>query len=123
MAKTDNVRYQGHSETGCKAPLNTPYTCIFPGRVVINNSVRGMFTLPGTPAYNASKHALDTYADSLRLEMQKFSVKVALVEPGKFGTATAIVCPEQVNQTIKLEDSGTLEMRLVCITSCWYTRY
>ena len=70
---------------------------VFAGRVVINNSVRGMYTMPGTPAYNASKHALESYADSLRLEMQKFSVKVSIVAPGKFGTATAIVNPEQVN--------------------------
>lgn len=68
------------------------------GTVVINSSVRGLFSLPGTPAYNSSKHALETFADSLRLEMKKFGVKVALVEPGKFGTATAIVCPEQVRR-------------------------
>ena len=53
--------------------------------------------MPGSCAYNATKHALETYADSLRLEMQKFNVKVLLVEPGKYGTATAIVDTEQVN--------------------------
>ena len=53
--------------------------------------------MPGSAAYNATKHALETYADSLRLEMQKFNVKVLLVEPGKYGTATACVNPEQVN--------------------------
>ena len=52
--------------------------------------------MPGSPAYNTTKHALESFADTLRLEMRKFGVKVALVEPGRYGTATAIVSPEQV---------------------------
>ena len=64
----------------------------------MNSSVRGLYTMPGTPAYNASKHALETFVDGLRLDMKKFGVKVALVEPGKYGTATAIVSPEQVSR-------------------------
>lgn len=59
------------------------------GRVVIVTSVRGHIPWPADSAYHVTKHGLETMADSLRLEMQKFGVKVSVVVPGNYGTATA----------------------------------
>ena len=60
-------------------------------------SVQGRFTHPARCAYAVSKHGIETLSDSLRLEMVKFGVKVAIIEPGKYGHATLIHGEMQVN--------------------------
>ena len=70
---------------------------VFAGRVVIVSSVKGMNPWPADAAYHVTKHALETMTDSLRLEMQKFGVKVAKVRPGNFSSATACQTAEHVN--------------------------
>ncbi|KAK7099290.1 hypothetical protein V1264_003448 [Littorina saxatilis] len=42
--------------------------------------------LPGAGAYSMSKHALLAYSDTLRQEMYKWDVHVAIIEPGAFYT-------------------------------------
>ena len=69
----------------------------FSGRVVIVTSVKGRYAFPANSAYHASKYGLETMADSLRLEMLKFGVKVSIVEPGDFCTATACQNPDHVS--------------------------
>lgn len=54
------------------------------------SSVRGRMVEPDQSNYSTAKHAIETLSDSLRLEMQKFGVKVSIIEPGNFGHATAI---------------------------------
>jgi short-subunit dehydrogenase len=49
---------------------------------VIIGSIAGFLAKPGEGFYSASKHALEGYADVLRLEISPFGVRVALVEPG-----------------------------------------
>ena len=46
--------------------------------------------MPGSSPYNASKFAVETVSDSLRMEMRKFGVKVSLIEPAMFGGSTNI---------------------------------
>lgn len=58
------------------------------GRVVIVSSVKGRYPCPANSAYHITKHGLETIADCLRLEMLKFDVQVAVIEPGNFSTAT-----------------------------------
>lgn len=52
------------------------------GRVVFMSSVSGLITLPGTGAYSASKYALESLADALRMELRPWKVLVSLIEPG-----------------------------------------
>jgi NAD(P)-dependent dehydrogenase (short-subunit alcohol dehydrogenase family) len=52
------------------------------GRIVFMSSVSGLITLPGTGAYSASKYALESLADALRIELRPWDVKVSLIEPG-----------------------------------------
>ncbi|XP_052811177.1 D-beta-hydroxybutyrate dehydrogenase, mitochondrial-like [Mya arenaria] len=59
------------------------------GRVAIVTSVKGRYSWPANSAYHVTKHGLETLADCLRLEMRKFEVGVAVVEPGNFSNATA----------------------------------
>jgi NAD(P)-dependent dehydrogenase (short-subunit alcohol dehydrogenase family) len=45
-------------------------------------SIAGFLALPAEGFYSATKHALEAYADVLRMEVAPFGVRVALVEPG-----------------------------------------
>lgn len=52
------------------------------GRVVFMSSVSGLITTPGTGAYSASKYALESLADALRIELRPWHIPVSLIEPG-----------------------------------------
>jgi len=52
------------------------------GRIVFMSSVSGLITLPGTGAYSASKYALESLADALRMELRPWRIPVSLIEPG-----------------------------------------
>jgi short-subunit dehydrogenase len=56
------------------------------GRVVFMSSVSGLITTPGTGAYNASKYAIESLADALRMELRPWRIPVSLVEPGPIRT-------------------------------------
>ncbi|CAG9621005.1 SDR family oxidoreductase [Sutcliffiella rhizosphaerae] len=56
------------------------------GRIVNISSISGLIGFPGLSPYVSSKHALEGYTESLRLEMISFGVDVVLVEPGSFQT-------------------------------------
>lgn len=52
------------------------------GRVVFMSSVSGLITVPGTGAYSASKYAVESLADALRMELRPWRIPVSLIEPG-----------------------------------------
>jgi NAD(P)-dependent dehydrogenase (short-subunit alcohol dehydrogenase family) len=56
------------------------------GRVVFVSSLSGRIATPMTGAYNASKFALEGLADSLRMEVRPWGIKVVLVEPAQTDT-------------------------------------
>jgi NAD(P)-dependent dehydrogenase (short-subunit alcohol dehydrogenase family) len=56
------------------------------GRVVFISSISGLFTTPGTGAYNASKYAIESLADALRMELRPWRIPVSLIEPGPIRT-------------------------------------
>lgn len=56
------------------------------GRVVLVASLAGRYTFPGFTAYSMSKHATVSFADGLRLEMQKWGISVHTVEPTLYRT-------------------------------------
>jgi NAD(P)-dependent dehydrogenase (short-subunit alcohol dehydrogenase family) len=51
-------------------------------RILFNSSVLGLITLPYRGAYNASKFAMEGFADTLRLELHRTKIDVSLIEPG-----------------------------------------
>jgi len=59
------------------------------GRVLNVSSVGGRITLPFGGAYNATKYALESMSDALRLELAPFGVRVVLIEPGLIRTEFA----------------------------------
>jgi NAD(P)-dependent dehydrogenase (short-subunit alcohol dehydrogenase family) len=57
------------------------------GRVVLMGSIGGRSALPFLGPYAASKHALEAFADVLRVELQPWGVAVSIVEPASVKTA------------------------------------
>lgn len=56
------------------------------GCIINISSISGRIAFPGLSPYAASKHAIEGWSESLRLEMQPFGVKVVLIEPGSYKT-------------------------------------
>ena len=56
------------------------------GKIINMSSISGKIAFPGLSPYVASKHALEGWTESLRLEVKSFGIDVALVEPGSFQT-------------------------------------
>jgi len=56
------------------------------GKIIINSSVLGFVAMPFRSAYNASKFALEGWADTLRLEVYDSGITVSLLEPGPINT-------------------------------------
>lgn len=52
------------------------------GRILMNSSVLGFAALPWRGAYNASKFAMEGWADTLRIEMMGTGIHVILIQPG-----------------------------------------
>lgn len=56
------------------------------GKIIAISSLIGLIGVPFNSYYAASKHALEGFYKSLRLELRPFNIKVSVVEPGFFKT-------------------------------------
>jgi len=56
------------------------------GLIVNVSSLAGLVTVPFQGLYSASKYALESMSDALRMELAPFGVRVTLLEPGDFKT-------------------------------------
>lgn len=86
------------------------------GRIIFNSSVLGLVSLPFRGAYNASKYAIEGFADTLRLELSDTNVKVSLIEPGPIKSRFRPNALQALKDNVNMEDSvhrdrykGTLE--------------
>ena len=52
------------------------------GRILMNSSILGFAALQWRGAYNATKFAMEGWADTLRLELAPSNIRVILIEPG-----------------------------------------
>lgn len=57
------------------------------GRILMMSRAAGLVSPPTYGAYSSSKHALEGFANALRLEMYPFGVEVLLIEPGYIVTS------------------------------------
>ena len=57
------------------------------GRITTTGSISGILSGTFIGPYSMSKHAVEAYTDSLAGEMQKFGVRVSVVEPGNYNSA------------------------------------
>jgi NAD(P)-dependent dehydrogenase (short-subunit alcohol dehydrogenase family) len=56
------------------------------GHIIMVSSISGLQGSPTISSYSASKHALEGWSESLRIEVNSLGIKVVLVEPGSFQT-------------------------------------
>ncbi|MGG4491411.1 oxidoreductase [Metabacillus idriensis] len=56
------------------------------GKIINMSSISGLIGFPGLSPYVSSKHALEGFSESLRLEVKPYGIDVILVEPGSFST-------------------------------------
>jgi len=56
------------------------------GHIIMVSSVSGLHGSPIVSSYSASKHALEGWSESLRLEVGSLGIKVVLIEPGSYET-------------------------------------
>ncbi|MFZ4561747.1 MAG: SDR family NAD(P)-dependent oxidoreductase [Bacteroidales bacterium] len=56
------------------------------GNIITIGSLAGLIGVPFQSYYSASKHALEGFFKSLRIEVRSFNIKISLIEPGFFKT-------------------------------------
>ena len=74
------------------------------GQLVGIGSVAGIRGLPGSEAYCASKSAVITYCESLRVEMQKYGIRVSTICPGFVRTPLTAENPYKMPFIMEPED-------------------
>ena len=73
------------------------------GKIINIGSIAGRIAIPYQGLYSASKSALASYSDALRMECKKYNIGVSLIEPGdtstEFDTRRVIVeAPEPIQE-------------------------
>src|SRR5271170_5738255 len=84
------------------------------GHIIQVSSIAGLHGSVTVSSYSASKHALEGWSESLRLEVNSLGIKVVLVEPGAFQTdiwTRGAVMGEQVAKPTSPNLQRSLRMR------------
>ena len=84
-----------------------------PARLVGIGSVAGVRGLPGAEAYSASKAAVISYCESLRLEMKPYGIKVVTLCPGYIDTPMTKVNPYPMPFLMAPEKFAAAAMRAI----------
>ena len=85
------------------------------GRVVLMGSIGGRSALPFLGPYAASKHALEAFADVLRVELAPWGIAVSIVEPASIRTAMwakGAAHAEALREAVSAEAAGLYAERL-----------
>lgn len=69
------------------------------GKIVNISSMGGKVYTPFGAWYHATKHALEGWSDSMRLEVSPFGIDVVVVEPGGIKTPWGIIAAENLRKT------------------------
>ena len=64
----------------------TPLLIESKGRVINIGSIAGVQTRSFYGPYSMSKHALEAFSDTLAIELEKFDIKVSIIDPGGFNS-------------------------------------
>lgn len=69
------------------------------GKIVNISSMAGKVYTPFGAWYHATKHALEGWSDSLRIEVKPFGIDVVVVEPGGIKTPWGIIAADNLRKT------------------------
>jgi NAD(P)-dependent dehydrogenase (short-subunit alcohol dehydrogenase family) len=84
------------------------------GHIIQVSSIAGLLGSVTVSSYSASKHALEGWSESLRMELNALGIKVVLVEPGAFQTdiwTRGAVMGEQATKETSPNIQRSLRMR------------
>lgn len=84
------------------------------GHIIQVSSISGLHGSVTVSSYSASKHALEGWSESLRMEVNSLGIKVVLVEPGAFQTdiwTRGAVMGEQATKETSPNIQRSLRMR------------
>jgi NAD(P)-dependent dehydrogenase (short-subunit alcohol dehydrogenase family) len=84
------------------------------GHIIQVSSISGLHGSVTVSSYSASKHALEGWSESLRMEVNSLGIKVVLVEPGAFQTGIwtrGAVMGEQATKETSPNIQRSLRMR------------
>ena len=84
------------------------------GHIIQLSSIAGLHGPVTVSSYSASKHALEGWSESLRMEVNSLGIKVSLVEPGAFQTdiwTRGAVMGEQTTKQTSPNIQRSLRMR------------
>lgn len=56
------------------------------GRIINISSISGQLPQPFQSTYSAAKMALESFSDSLRIELRPWNIKISIIEPGSIKT-------------------------------------
>jgi NAD(P)-dependent dehydrogenase (short-subunit alcohol dehydrogenase family) len=59
------------------------------GKIINVSSIGGMMGLPFQAYYSAAKFAVEGFSEALRMEVNRFNIKVVLINPGDFHTSNS----------------------------------
>ena len=75
------------------------------GKIIYNSSILGFAAMQYRGAYNASKFAIEGFADTLRIEVKQDNIQVSLIEPGPILSNFRKNAFEQFTRWINIEES------------------
>jgi NAD(P)-dependent dehydrogenase (short-subunit alcohol dehydrogenase family) len=84
------------------------------GHIIQVSSIAGLHGAVTVSSYSASKHALEGWSESLRMEVNSLGIRVVLVEPGAFQTdiwTRGAVMGEQATKQTSPNMARSLRMR------------
>lgn len=84
------------------------------GHIIQVSSIAGLHGSVTVSSYSASKHALEGWSESLRMEVNSLGIKVVLIEPGAFQTdiwTRGAVMGEQATKETSPNIQRSLRMR------------
>jgi NAD(P)-dependent dehydrogenase (short-subunit alcohol dehydrogenase family) len=88
--------------------------CQRSGHIMQISSIAGVHGSYSVSSYSASKHALEGWSESLRMEVDPLGIKVVLIEPGSFQTdiwTRGVVMGKQAIQDTSPNFQRSLRMR------------
>jgi len=79
------------------------------GRIVNCSSVLGLVTMPYRGAYCATKYAVESWSDALRMEMEGTGIHISLIEPGPIETEFRANAVRQFERWVDWENSPRVD--------------
>jgi short-subunit dehydrogenase len=68
------------------------------GKIINTSSMGGKVYTPLGAWYHATKHALEGWSDSLRLELKQFGIDVVIIEPGGIKTSWGSIAADNIEK-------------------------